>query len=296
MQVNSNPPPIEGWLADVHGFIAGQAPELLPLFEVYSAEARFGRRYIAMDLQRLPAGASVLEVGAGSLLLSCQLVREGFDVTALEPIGSGFSHFERMRELVLNKAQLLGCRPKMLNMPAESMSTNSQFDYAFSVNVMEHVQDVARTLANVGASLKPGATYRFTCPNYMFPYEPHFNSPTLFSKKLTERVLGGKIFSNKTLADPLGTWESLNWIDVIQIRKGIQRIPDLRVEFNRNFLTVTLERIAFDKEFALRRSRWMRVIILALVRLRLHHLASLIPAMFQPVIDCMVIRAMAKDK
>jgi SAM-dependent methyltransferase len=286
---------IEVWLADVRECVIEQSPDLLDILDVYLEEARFGRRYIAPDLRRLPLGAAVLEVGAGLFLLSCQLVREGFNVTALEPTGDGFSHFGRLRQVVLTRAKLHGYLPRVLDEPAEALSDRCSFDYAFSVNVMEHVEDVARTLANVGASLKLGATYRFTCPNYLFPYEPHFNIPTLFSKGLTEKLLGAQILRNKGMPDPEGTWRSLNWIDVRKIRKTVRCLPDCSVSFKRNVLVSTLERIAFDKEFAMRRSNWARAGILALVRLRLHRLAWLIPALLQPVIDCEVTRGKVKE-
>ncbi len=281
---------IESWLAEVREYVREISPELLPLLEVYSGEARFGRRYIASDLLRLSPDATVLEVGSGTLLLSCQLVREGFQVTALEPLGQGFSHFERLRELVMNRAEMLECLPRMLDQPAEMLSERCCFDYAFSVNVMEHVEDVASALSNVSASLKPGATYRFTCPNYVFPYEPHFNIPTLFSKKLTERLFGSKIFRNNKVTNPEGVWNSLNWINGYQISKVIKHLPELKLSFNHNSFFYILERISFDKEFAARRSKWLRVGILALVRLRLHYLVRLVPAMFQPTIDCVVTR------
>ena len=84
----ARPQSIEWWLADVRAHFVEAAPDLLPLFEIYAAEAAFGRLYIAADVERLEYGAKVLEVGAGSLLLSCQLAREGFFVTALEPLGT----------------------------------------------------------------------------------------------------------------------------------------------------------------------------------------------------------------
>ena len=58
-------------------------PEMLSVFEIYAAEAMFGRRYISAEIDRLRPEAKILEIGAGSFLLSCQLVREGFKVTAL---------------------------------------------------------------------------------------------------------------------------------------------------------------------------------------------------------------------
>lgn len=288
-EINSLPP-MEDWLADVRKHVLGSAPDMLDILDVYEGEARFGRRYIAADLARLPKGAAVLEVGAGSLLLSCQLVREGFKVTALEPVGDGFSHFKHLRELILDRAEILGCVPQMLNQRAEDLSIKDYFDYAFSINVMEHVSDVNAVIANIGVGLHPGASYRFTCPNYLFPYEPHFNIPTLFSKKLTEKVFKNKIFKGSGLPDPEGTWKSLNWITVRQVGKIVGLLHGFKVVFNQRFLVSTLERIGSDREFALRRSRWMRVFILGLIKLRVHRLAGFIPAVLQPVIDCTLTR------
>jgi len=179
---------IEAWLADVRCFFTEFNPELLALFEIYSNEAVFGRKHIDNDLSQMRTGSRIIEIGAGSLLLSCQLVREGFDVTALEPVGKGFSHFNQMREVVLECAKTLGCCPSILNMPAEELNVSNYFDYAFSINVMEHVSDVECVIRNVGKSLTLGSCYRFTCPNYFFPYEPHFNFLTLISKELTNLI------------------------------------------------------------------------------------------------------------
>lgn len=278
--------PMEDWLVDVREHVHKSAPDISTILDTYEAEARFGRQFIAADLDRLAKGASVLEVGAGSLLLSCQLVREGFKVTALEPVGEGFAHFDRLRELILERAGVLGCVPELLNQPAEELLIKDYFDYAFSINVMEHVDDVERVVKNVGNSLMVSASYRFTCPNYLFPYEPHFNMPTLFSKRLTERVLGRKILDCKKMPDPSGTWKSLNWISVLQVWNVAKRLPGLRVTFNRRLLVSTLERIAFDQNFANRRSPAVRKVLLLLVRLRLHQPLQFMPAMLQPIMDC----------
>jgi SAM-dependent methyltransferase len=284
----AQPSSIERWLADVRAHYIDSAPGLVSLFDTYAAEAVFGRSYIASDLERLAPGARVLEVGAGSLLLSCQLVREGFEVTGLEPTGSGFSHFEQMRQIVLERAVALNCLPRVLNLTAETLAERNKFDFAFSVNVMEHVDEVGRVVTNIGNSLMVGASYRFTCPNYLFPYEPHFNMPTLFSKRLTEKVLSRKIFDCKKMSDPSGTWESLNWINVVQVRSIVKRLPGLQVTFNRRLLASTFERVAFDQDFASRRSPAVRNMILLFVRLRLHQLLRFIPAMLQPIMDCRV--------
>lgn len=274
------------WLDDVRTHVLANEPNMLAVLDTYREEALFGRRYIANDLARLDKGATILEVGAGSLLLSCQLMREGFNVVALEPVGDGFSHFERLRELILEKANVLDCVPELLNQRAEDLAITDRFDYAFSINVMEHVSDVKAVIANVVASLHAKACYHFTCPNYSFPYEPHFNILTLFSKSLTEKLFRNRIYGFSGLQDPIGTWQSLNWISVSQVSKLVRQMPELSVEFNRQFLVSTLARIAYDNEFSARRSKWMRAFIKGLLYFRLHYLAGLIPVAIQPIIDC----------
>lgn len=280
---------IQVWLNEVRTHILAREPDMLSILNTYQEEALFGRRYIADDLARLPKGATVLEVGAGALLLSCQLVREGFKVVALEPVGDGFSHFNRLRELVLDKARELDCVPELLNQGAETLSKTDCFDYAFSINVMEHVNDVQAVIKQVGLSLRPQARYHFTCSNYAFPYEQHFNIPTLFSKSLTEKVFKNKIV-NSPLLDALGTWQSLNWISVRQVSRFVKTMPELTVSFNQQLLVATLARVACDAEFAARRSDGMRIFIKGLLLFRLHHLAGLVPAAMQPIIDCTITR------
>lgn len=284
---------MDSWMAAIRAHFAQAEPALLSLFDIYAAEAAFGRRFIAADLARLPQGARVLEVGAGSMLLSCQLAREGFEVTALEPTGDGFGHFERMRSVILRQADAQGCRPRVLDATAETLALTDAFDYAFSINVMEHVGDVERSLRNVGASLRPGASYRFTCPNYLFPYEPHFNIPTLFSKRLTERMLRRRIYGQSGIPDPQGLWRSLNWINVAGLRRMARRMQGLTMSFDTGLLVATFERIGTDQEFASRRSPLARKAILWLVRRRIHRVLGWLPAALQPVIDCRVQRTAA---
>lgn len=281
---------IGSWLLSLRARFESAGPSLLPLFDVYAAEATFGRQYISADLMALPAGAKVLEIGAGSFLLSLQLVREGFSVTAVEPTGGGFSHFYEMRKIILEEAEARDLRLYVSYVPVEELDSEECFDFAYSINVMEHVEDVGKALRNVVRSLVVGGSYRFTCPNYLFPYEPHFNIPTLFSKALTQRVFGRKIFRGQRMADPVGTWKSLNWINVIEVRRILGRQPELSARFNRFMLVTTLERIAFDSVFAARRSPLIRRFILQLVRLRAHKLLGVLPVSLQPIIDCSIVR------
>jgi len=280
----------DDWLEQVVTHVKANSPELLPILGIYAGEARFGRRYIADNLSCLPLGARVLEVGAGSLLLSCQLAREGFIVTALEPLEQGFTHFARLRELILECADKLGINLDVLDQKAEDLESSGIYDFVFSINVMEHVSNVEKVISNVARSLRQGGFFRFICPNYLFPYEPHFNIPIVISKAITEKIFFNKIFRSSKLPDPAGTWQSLNWITVCQVNKIMQKFPEYSVSYNRSIFVSILERMSSDPEFASRRSAWMRSLITGLTRSKIHYLANLVPAVVQPAIDCTLTR------
>lgn len=267
-----------------------EAPDLLETFDGYAGEVRFGRALIADDLARLPAGAQILEVGAGSLMLSCVLASEGYAVTALEPVGSGFSHFARLQAIVADYATQQGVLPALLPLSGEELDAFDRFDYAFSVNVMEHVNDVAAVLERVHASLRRGGIYRFMCPNYAFPYEPHFNLPTLLSRTLTEKLMWRWISSSKKVLDPLGTWRSLNWITVRRVRRICRQRLTTEPVFDRQIFQTFLSRAMSDEAFQARRGPLLRGLIAGLQRSGLLHLTTLIPVAFLPVMDCRIAR------
>ena len=89
---------IDDWINSLRVRIKKTNPGLINSFETYAAEAKFGRTFIHDSLLDSPKGSSILEIGAGTMILSCQLVIEGFNVTAVEPSGGGegFSHFSKI--------------------------------------------------------------------------------------------------------------------------------------------------------------------------------------------------------
>ncbi len=275
---------MEDFLRALRQTLATDAPQLLSLYDVMAGEARFARAWLDEDLQRLPDGAPVLEVGGGVFILACQLAREGFAITSIEPTGTGFGAFEALGAAVLAFAARDGAVPSVIRSKAEDFSSDRRFHFAFSMNVMEHVEAPGKVIAAVSAVLVPGASYRFLCPNYLFPYEPHFNMPTFGSKALTWRLMRRSIEGN-TMDDPAGVWRSLNWITVPQVRRMAAEDPSLAISFQRGTLVSMLERAGSDVEFARRRASWMVAVVAALRRLGLLRLAALVPATLQPIMD-----------
>ncbi|MDH5276770.1 MAG: class I SAM-dependent methyltransferase [Gammaproteobacteria bacterium] len=276
---------VEPFLASLRSNLEAEAPHLLPLFDVMAGEARFTRAWLDEDLKRLPQAAPILEVGGGVFILACQLAREGFAITSIEPTGAGFGAFEELGSAVLAFAVRDGSAPTVVRCRAEDFRAEARVALAFSVNVMEHVDAPDVVIGRLSALLSPGGSYRFLCPNYLFPYEPHFNIPTFGSKALTRWLMGRRIEENAGMDDPAGVWRSLNWITVPQVRRIAAADASLLVGFGTNTVVWMLERAVTDAAFARRRAGWMVAALGALSRARLLRFAALIPATFQPVMD-----------
>ena len=275
--------------------IAEQSPELLNFYELYANEARFALTLLMPDLERLPQGARILEVGAGIGLLSCELQQRGYQVTSLEPIGTGFDYFHQLRELVLAYAASQGALPELLDHRIEELHAQSRFHLAFSLNVMEHVEDVQTSMQRIHAALLPEGWHRFCCPNYTFPYEPHFNFITLGSKERTARYLWNRIEGSARVPNAVQTWNSLNWISVKQIRRICDQQLGVNPEFSRDIFFAFAFRARTDPWFQERRSRWMRIVVSVLHLSGLLNLIYLIPLSFMPTIDCTVRRSPAQQ-
>lgn len=270
--------------------LAVAVPDRSALIADYIGEAHFGASEISADLAALPPGAHVLEVGAGALLLSCALQAAGYRVTAIEPLGVGFSHMERLRGLVMAYATDRGCVPILRHMTAESLDEHEAFDFAFSINVMEHVDDVGRVLQRVWHALRPGGAYRFVCPNYSFPFEPHFGLPTIGSKALTWRLFSRRILASRIVVDPAGTWTSLNWITVSRVRRICRREFGVEARFDRDVSYRFVRRAIGDASFQRRHGVVMRALATVLGVTGLIGLTRLVPAAAQPAMSCRLAR------
>jgi len=286
----SGSPKLEIFLIDLHQKILEVASDLEPLFNICAGEARFGASVIEADLRNLSSDRKILEIGGGVLLLSCHLQQEGYVVTVVEPVGCGFSHFNRLRKIVLDYARERGFAPTLVTVPAENLNFTSEFDFAFSINAMEHVGDVAMVLRRVISAVMPGGHYHFLCPNYLFPYEPHFNIPTLFSKMLTMHVLGKYIRSSKKIVDPMGMWTSLNWISVSQVRRICRKELVVKPLFNQAILYRFVQRTLYDNEFQRRRGAMILSVLRMLDALRVTRLLLRMPVVCQPAMDCVIVR------
>jgi len=110
----------------------------------------------------------ILEVGGGIHLLT-SFLSQNYNVTSIEP--GGFTGFtDELRSKIINKNKL-----NVHTTTLENLNTKDKFDFIFSMNVLEHAKDISSHLETCVKYLKDKNSVIFMqCPNYSFPFEPHF--------------------------------------------------------------------------------------------------------------------------
>ena len=123
------------------------------------------RKRVAFVRERVAPGSTVLDVGCGTGVLAERLLREGYDVTGVDPFAA---MLERMkaREPRIRAAHATG-----QSLPFD----DNTFDLAYSVAVMHHIaepQAVRETLAEMCRVTKPGGYVLIWDHNPRNPYWP----------------------------------------------------------------------------------------------------------------------------
>ena len=192
----------------------------------------------------LSEDARILEVGAGYGLASICFAMMGFSVTALEPGDTGFEDYMGTSSAFADVSEV---KIQHIEAGAESADfTNlSKFDLIISNNVLEHVQDLESAARNLSTSLKSGGIMVHSCPNYVFPYEPHFGIPLLpFFPALTKYILPKKITGSEL-------WSSFNFITSFRV-KNTFRQEGLSVVFRKGTMCAGISRLRHEEIFASR--------------------------------------------
>ncbi len=206
---------------------------------VYLSEASVALQLVE---PRLRPGDRVLEVGGGLGLFACVLHRAGVDVTDLEPLGEGFDFIGYARRAVRGESP-----PPEIPLGVESLDPEMHglFDLVYSVNVLEHVADWSIALDRIHDCLTPDGVAVLTCPNYTFPFEPHFGVPLLpFRPAATERILPQRITGT-------GLWRSLNWVTARKVSRWADG-AGASVRFSSGMLADGVARLHSDPEFRAR--------------------------------------------
>jgi 2-polyprenyl-3-methyl-5-hydroxy-6-metoxy-1,4-benzoquinol methylase len=226
--------------------------------------------WVALELvePHLQPGARILEIGSGIGFFAGFLSGQGFDVVELEPVGAGFEFIGAARA-----ALALDDRPDHLDIGVEALDAemHGRFDVVYSLNVLEHVPDWRVALDSAGSVLAPDGTMCQSCPNYSFPYEPHFGIPLLPVRPwVTARLLPQRITDSDL-------WRSLNWVTLKGVRQWAEG-HGYSIDFEAGRLADALERLSTDAQFANRHSRSLGVIARTARRLGVFSVLRKVPA------------------
>ncbi|MFL5494037.1 MAG: bifunctional 2-polyprenyl-6-hydroxyphenol methylase/3-demethylubiquinol 3-O-methyltransferase UbiG [Gemmatimonadales bacterium] len=123
--------------------------------------ARFGymRRVLTEDLHLEPATLLALDIGCGGGLLAEEFARLGCTVTGVDP---------SEESLAAARTHAVGQSLPITYRSASGEAlpfADASFDVAYCCDVLEHVSDLRRVIAETARVLKPGGTYLYDTIN-----------------------------------------------------------------------------------------------------------------------------------
>jgi len=215
-------------------------PECNEYLDGYINEARYALGRIR---EHLFPSCRVLEVGAGLGLLSLFLASRGFLVVANNVDENTFLSMGRLRQWVMSQYPDVTLPFVMGKIESLDCPLESKFDFLFSLNVLEHVQNVKAAFVAMSAMLKPSGCMWHSCPNYSFPYEPHL--ATLLLPFFPEKTAH---FFPKLAKRKFGVWKTLNFITASELVRIADQL-DLSLMFNQKVFYEHLLRLKTDPFF-----------------------------------------------
>jgi ubiquinone/menaquinone biosynthesis C-methylase UbiE len=158
-------------LLDEHWRLVGKRPELAARFTAQELTASERVQPVVAAIERargrpVGGGDRVVEVGCGTAALSAALAQRGADVVASDV---------SLRWLALAQKRLGDTCVELVACAAESLPfSDASFDVVAASDVIEHVEDPGRFVAEAGRVLRPGGLLFLATPNrYSLGLEPH---------------------------------------------------------------------------------------------------------------------------
>jgi 2-polyprenyl-3-methyl-5-hydroxy-6-metoxy-1,4-benzoquinol methylase len=247
-----------------------------PMHQRFVNEARFGLSRVLRTLSSFdPETVEVLEVGAGSCILSSYLASKRLHVTAVEPLGPEFDFFTDLQNRVLEFCRRNSIELKLVRSTAEQLNLPGRFDVAFTINALEHMRDPLLTIDNMYKSLKPGGVVLVHCPNYTIPFEVHFNIFLVTrSKPINEWLYRSKISRYPKV------WDELNFVRYVDVRRHLVD-RGANFAFEGSVMHDLMARLLNDPIFAERMPAIVRAVGAMLRYTGLLHALTCVPTRFQ---------------
>jgi SAM-dependent methyltransferase len=226
----------------------------------------------------------ILEVGGGILALSVQLASEGFQVTTVEPVGEGFTGISYIMEIFLEISRHENLNTELIRSPIEISEFKRDFDFIFSINVMEHLKNPYSVLIQLIGNLRKGGSCRMFCPNYDFPYEPHFQKWMYLRKNGAFHLPLSRARTNMIeISEWPGVHGSLNFITLRKLEDFLWQ-HNIRYLVHKCALRNIVMRGVFDQELR-NRHQLLANVIRVLHKLKITGIIYLLPMRFWPIID-----------
>ena len=105
----------------------------------------------------------------------------------LDPHEKGFDDYEQISKKIPKSKNLTLFHDTLIE-----FKTKTKFDLIFSFNVFEHLENQNNYIKRSNQLLSESGKGLILCPNYDFPYEPHFVIPIIFNKEMTYRIFKKK--------------------------------------------------------------------------------------------------------
>lgn len=213
-------------------------------------EAKNYNRYLQTLVEHHGVGARrVVDFGAGSGTFAIPCAAAGFDLTAVEPD-------DQLRALIVAAGI-----PAVADIDA---LPNDAFEYAYTLNVLEHIEGDADALRALSAKLTPGGR--------LFVYVPAF--PVLFTS-MDAKVRHIRRYTRQSLGDALDAAgfevRTIRYVDSLGFAATLlfKAIDDGTGNVNRRLLRL-YDRLAFPVSCALDTltHRWFGKNLLALAQKR----------------------------
>jgi 2-polyprenyl-3-methyl-5-hydroxy-6-metoxy-1,4-benzoquinol methylase len=261
----------------------------------YINEASFMYSLIEEDIDVPPM--SFYEIGSGIGLLSRMIAEKGHTVIATEPATSGFDAVGAIAK-VIEECYISNSKvPVFYSGTAEELFPDlgkliNKFDYIFCANVVEHVRDLSKYFNSILPLISQKGKFRFICPNYAIPYEPHFGFITLFSKQATLKVRSKQI-QNSRISNPIDFYNDLTFPTVWKIKRFLKD-KAFMINFNEAATLKYIDRAINDTYFRARKENISR--FAGYLRKPLVKIIRFTPVYVLPIIDACIIPLRIKSE